>query len=82
MLQNSSQMDSTILFAEFLELLRFEGSSAVSYNCMGKTEILLQEFDRGHRWYWLRCVDAVVLRVGIGNHKPVTPQKVDGVINM
>jgi len=42
-------MDNSILFAEFLELLRFESSSAVGYNCMGKTEmreILLQEFDR------------------------------------
>jgi len=41
-------MDNTILFAQFLELLRFEGSSAVGYNCIWKTEmreILLQEFD-------------------------------------
>jgi len=42
-------MDNAILFAELLELVRFEGSSAIGYNCMGKTEmreILLQEFDR------------------------------------
>jgi len=49
MVRSSSQMDNTILFAEFLEHLRIEGSSAVGYNCMWKTEmceILLQEFDR------------------------------------
>jgi len=49
MVRSSSQMDNSILFAEFLELVRLEGSSAVGYDCMGKTEmreILLQEFDR------------------------------------
>jgi len=42
-------MDNSILFAELLELVRFEGSRAVGYDCMGKTEmheILMQEFDR------------------------------------
>jgi len=42
-------MDNSILFAEFLELLRLEGSGAVGYKCIGKTEmreILLQELDR------------------------------------
>ena len=46
--RSSSQMDNSILFAELLELVRFEGSCAVSYDCMAKTEmseILLQEFD-------------------------------------
>jgi len=54
MVRSSSQMDNSILFAEFLELLRFEGSSAINYNCMGKTEmrkIFLQELDRWLRWY-------------------------------
>jgi len=49
MVRSSSQMDNSILFAELLKLVQFEGSSAVSYTCMGKTEmheILLQEFDR------------------------------------
>jgi len=41
-------MDNSILFAELLELVRFEDSSAVSYDCMRKSEmreILLQEYD-------------------------------------
>jgi len=41
-------MDNSILFAELLEFVRFEGSRAGGYDCMGKTEmreILLQEFD-------------------------------------
>jgi len=38
--------DKFILFAELLELVRFEGSHAVGYDCMEKTEILLQEFHR------------------------------------
>jgi len=47
--RSSCQKNNTILFAQYMELLRFKGSSAVSYNCMWKTEmrkILLQEFDR------------------------------------
>jgi len=47
--RSSSQMDNSILFAELLELVRFEGSRAVGYNCTGKTkmyEILWQDFDR------------------------------------
>jgi len=42
-------MNDAILFAELLELVRFEGSSAVGYDCMGKTEmreILLKESNR------------------------------------
>ena len=42
-------MGNSILFAELLELVRFEGSRAVGYDCVGKTEmreILLQESDR------------------------------------
>ena len=52
MVRSSSQIDDAILFAELLELVRLEGSSAVGCNCMGKTEmreILLQEFDRRFR---------------------------------
>ena len=48
MVRSSSQMDNSILFAELLELVRFEDSSAVSYDCMRKSEmreILLQEYD-------------------------------------
>jgi len=48
MVRSSSQMDNSILFAELLEFVRFEGSRAGGYDCMGKTEmreILLQEFD-------------------------------------
>ena len=84
MVRSSSQMDKFILFAELLELVRFEGSHAVGYDCMGKTEILLQEFDRWLRWYWLRCMDAGILTIGVGNHKPVETQKVDDIdmINM
>jgi len=85
MVRSSSQMDNSILFAELLELVRYEGSRAVGYDCMGKSEtreILLQEFDRWLRWYWLCCMDAGILSIGVSNHKPVETQKVDGMINM
>ena len=45
-------MDNSILFAELLELVRFEGSRAVGYNCMGKTEMLIRlipDFHTSHR---------------------------------
>jgi len=85
MVRSSSQMDNAILFAELLELVRLEGSRTVGCDCMEKTEmreILLQEFDRRFRWYWLRCMDAGILSIGVSSHKPVEPQKVDGMINM
>jgi len=85
MVRSSSQIDDAILFAELLELVSLEGSSAVGYDCMGKTglrEILLQEFDRRFRWYWLRCMDAGILSIGVSNHKPVETQKVYGMIDM
>ena len=85
MVRSSSQMDNSILFAELLELVWFEGSRAVGYDCMWKTEmseILLQESDRWLRWYWLRCLDAGKLNIGVSNHKPVETQKVDAMINM
>jgi len=78
-------MDNSILFAELLELVRFEGSRAVGYNCTGKTkmyEILWQDFDRWLHWYLLRCMDLGILSIGVSNHKPVETQKVDGMINM